>query len=155
MRRSSCRGGVWTPLILSIFLGIVSWSCSGTGDKSRDAGVPDGVVADVGSDPWADVLGERDLLAATDADGDVCPEELPGEDPGEPPCDAGDEVVADAGAEGVSDAKEDVPMLVGCDPEPEAGSLWALFAPDRETAEQVPMCTWRGDVVLIVNTAAS
>lgn len=52
-------------------------------------------------------------------------------------------------------AAEETSAPGGCDLEAEADSLWALTAPDRDTGDAVGMCNYRGDVVLIVNTAAS
>ncbi len=44
-----------------------------------------------------------------------------------------------------------------CDPPAEPGSLYELFAEsyDIEKLEPVSMCEYRGDVLLIVNTAAA
>jgi outer membrane biosynthesis protein TonB len=41
-----------------------------------------------------------------------------------------------------------------CNPPPASGSLFALAGPDRETGEDIPLCAYKGGVVLIVNTAA-
>ncbi len=50
---------------------------------------------------------------------------------------------------------EEIAEPEGCDLETPPDSFWALKAPVRETDEEFPLCTYRGDVVLIVNTAAS
>ena len=41
-----------------------------------------------------------------------------------------------------------------CDPPATPGSLYELSAPAFDVAEQVSMCHYRGDVMLVVNTAA-
>lgn len=47
------------------------------------------------------------------------------------------------------------PMFV-CDPPAEAGSLWEIedISYDLDAIDPVSMCKYRGDVLLIVNTAA-
>jgi hypothetical protein len=42
-----------------------------------------------------------------------------------------------------------------CDPEAQPGSLYELYAEDAFEIEPVSMCRFRGDVLLIVNTAAN
>ena len=101
---------------------------------------------DTGRDAVADAATDPEIGLADDGEPfpDVGPDDLP--------VDAAPEAIAEV----LADAGDlDVTSPQGCDPLPAAGTLWALSAPDRETAAQVPMCTWRGDVVLIVNTAAS
>ena len=41
-----------------------------------------------------------------------------------------------------------------CDPAAEAGSLFATAGVSFETLADTSMCKWRGDVLLVVNTAA-
>ncbi len=59
-----------------------------------------------------------------------------------------------AADEGAADEGAGAPVT-GCDPEPEAGSLWALSAPDREGGEETRMCSYRGKTLIIVNIAAN
>ena len=44
-----------------------------------------------------------------------------------------------------------------CDPPAEAGSLWEIAEDsyDLDVVDPVSMCKYRGDVLLIVNTAAA
>lgn len=44
---------------------------------------------------------------------------------------------------------------VTCTPPAAAGSLWALSAPQYGLVDPTSMCDYRGDVLLIVNTADS
>jgi 2',3'-cyclic-nucleotide 2'-phosphodiesterase/3'-nucleotidase len=57
-------------------------------------------------------------------------------------------VATSAGAGGAGGAAS------GCNPPAAAGSLYALAAPEFGGAGDVSMCKWRGDVLLIVDTAA-
>lgn len=56
-------------------------------------------------------------------------------------------MVGDGGSGG------DGPAFV-CDPAAEPGSLYELYAEDLFEVDPVSMCKFRGDVLLIVNTAA-
>ncbi len=144
--------------IAAVAAGLVlaGWACKGSGgtDTGRDA------VAEAATDPGtgpADDGGQfPDAEPDADASCDLFLAELPTDPPDVAPVDLPVDAEPEAIAEVSADADDpDATSPQGCDPLPAAGTLWALSAPDRETAAQVPMCTWRGDVVLIVNTAAS
>ncbi len=153
MRTCLWRTWNWTIVVAVAALGLATLSCKGDVGGAGDIVVLDTPV--VATDVGLDKAVESDALADAQADaevpGDLPEGELLADISPDPAMDPSSEVAIDGG----SDAERDAGLPVGCDPEPELGSLWALFAPDRETAEQVPMCTWRGEVVLIVNTAAS
>jgi hypothetical protein len=102
------------------------------------------------------------LLAAAGCDDSDGNGDLADEEGIEAAHEAADEILAEADAdapgdaalEELAEAEEEAGLPFGCDPEPAAGTLWALDAPDRDSGDPVRLCEYRGEVVLIVNTAA-
>jgi len=124
--RTRARGIPWLIAPLSSLALLLAGCASSGGDDNGDGG----------DEPADETAGEAEA-----------------EDAGSEPDAVAEE---DAGSEPEAELAEEVEVTPsGCDPEPAAGTLWALSAPDRDTGEDVRLCNYRGGVVLIVNTAAS
>lgn len=112
--------------------------------------------------PASDVLTGGDALVADTTELADALEGLPdtpaaGGDSGGADADdvAGADSAPDVAQDGVADAESVDAAPVGCDPPPAKGTLWAMTAPARVTQEPIPLCPFTGQVLLIVNTAAS
>jgi len=66
--------------------------------------------------------------------------------------DAGTLPTKDAGVQPITDASDDGPF--SCDPAAKAGSFFELGSPDLGESRTVSMCEFRGNVILVVNTAS-
>ena len=140
MRRAITSWRSLRPLLLvaAFALALAALACESSDGSGSSGGGGGDTVTDAGAQPGADVPAGTDTAPAPDAGAEIAPE-----------------TVADATPEAVEDAGQEESAPEGCDPAPEPGSLWELAGLDRETGEEIPLCDYVGDVVLIVNTAAS
>ncbi|GEM_PF-6309293 len=125
---------------------LVFVACGSSGDKDVQVEPKKDAVAEVKAEVTA-----KEVTVDVAADNTVKPREVVAE-VAETVAEV-KETVAEV-AETVEEVTKDASTSDPCDPPPAAGTLFALAGPDRETGEEIPLCPYKGDVVLIVNTAA-